>query len=172
MYVTPPQLADNPGSLELAQVASAQHQSVIDATLMELTLRGGDRTSYSSDAIAQADDAMTRISNEISLADSFIDGFLARRYPLPLSSTPGILTTWARAIVRYKLHKDQISDVTTNPIARDYKEAVGMLQLVADGKFSLGIDDPESAANGASNVVQFDAGDRRFDRRSREHNYP
>ena len=44
-YVTLPQLAEIPGALELAQVATDQHAAaVVDATLMELTLRAGDRS--------------------------------------------------------------------------------------------------------------------------------
>ena len=166
MYVTPAQLADLPGSMELAQIASAQHQQVVDANLMEATLRGQDRSTWSAADIAVANDALARIQGEIDIADQFVDGFLARRYPLPLTSTPGILTTWARAIVRYRLHKDQISDANANPIARDYKEAVSMLGQVAAGNYSLGIDDPQSAIN-PDGVVQIESGEKVFSRQQR-----
>jgi phage gp36-like protein len=166
MYVTAAQLADLPGSMELAQIASAEHRQIVDANLMEATLRNQDRSVWTADEIAVADDALARIQNEIDITDQFVDGFLARRYPLPLPQTPGILTTWARAIVRYRLHKDQISDASANPIARDYTEAVKMLGLVANGQYSIGIDDPQSA-NNPEGVVQIESGEKVFSREQR-----
>lgn len=160
MYVTPAQLADLPGSMELAQIASAEHRQIVDANLMEATLRGQDRSSWSAAEIAVADDALARIQNEIDITDQFVDGFLARRYPLPLASTPGMLTTWARAIVRYRLHQHLISDEKTNPIARDYRDAIKFLALVADGTISLGAGDP--TASGGSGLTQVVAPGRVF----------
>ena len=51
-YVTLLQLAEMPGALELAQVASDKHQRPVAAELMELTLRAGDRGGYPAAAIA------------------------------------------------------------------------------------------------------------------------
>lgn len=162
-YVTLQQLSEMPGALELAQVASDKHGALVDAVLLELTLLAGDRSAYPADEIAAADRAKARIEQAIAEADALVDGYLGRRYTLPLASAPGILTTWARAIVRYKLHGDRISGETTDPIVRDYRDALKFLEQIAAGKFSLGIDDPQSqgAANGD---VRFDTGKKVFGR--------
>lgn len=163
-YVTLLKLAEIPGALELAQVASDQHAGIVDAVLMELTLIEGDRSGYDADAIAAADQAKARIEEAIGEADALIDGYLGKRYALPLASTPGILATWSRAIVRYKLHKDRITDERSDPIARDYRDALRFLEQVAAGKFSLGLDDPTTGAS-ADGEVQFDSGHKVFGRR-------
>lgn len=151
-YVTLLQLAEMPGALELAQVATAKFAPLIAAELMELTLRAGDRTSYPTEEVEAADDAKRRIEVASDESDALIDGYIGKRYKLPLANIPGILTTWARAITRYKLHGDRISDANTDPIARDYRDAIKFLQLVSDGKFSLGIDDPSAQGNGPGEV--------------------
>lgn len=162
-YVTLPQLAELPGALELAQVASDAHQGVVDAALMELTLLGGDRSSYEADLVAAADQAKARIVQAILEADGLIDGYLGKRYTLPLPSPPGILVTWARAIARYKLHQDRISNEQSDPIARDYRDALKFLREVAKGDFSLGLEDPESQALGEGEI-RIDAGKKVFGR--------
>lgn len=163
-YVTPAQLAENPGALELAQVASDPGSPVVDTDLMALTLRGGDRSAYTAPEIAAADAAALRIDQASDGADSLIDGYLGKRYPLPLANAPGLLAVWARAIVRYTLHKDRITDDRSDPVARDYRDAMKLLEQVAVGKFSLGLDDPTLTA-GAAGEVQFTTGDKVFGRR-------
>lgn len=145
-YVTLPQLAEMPGALELAQVASDKHVRPVSAELMDATLRGGDRSGFAADQVALADAAASRIGQAVQEADGIIDGYLARRYALPLALTPGLLVTWARAIVRYKLHDDRNTDERTDPVVRDYRDAIRFLELVAAGKFSLGLDDPGTGA--------------------------
>lgn len=153
-YVTLNQLAEMPGALELAQVATDRHAAaIVDAVLMELTLRGGDRGAWSVDEIAEADKALARIEQAAEEASAVIDGYLARRYALPLGRMPGILITWARAITRYKLHNDRITDDRTDPVARDYRDAVKFLELVAEGKFSLGLEDPTTGAGALGEFV-------------------
>ncbi|PKL96793.1 MAG: DUF1320 domain-containing protein [Gammaproteobacteria bacterium HGW-Gammaproteobacteria-8] len=157
MYVSLAQLARIPGSLELAQVASEAHGAVVDAQLMELTLTAGDRSSYSAEQIADADAALAVIEQASIEADSVINGYLGKRYTLPLANPPDILSTWARAITRNRLHANRISDPQSDPIARDYRDAIKFLEQVAAGKFSLGIDDPEQAPSSAGDV-RFSAG--------------
>ncbi len=142
MYVTPLQLAENPGALELSQVASDDNAPTVDAALMDAVLRGADTTAWPDDQVAAAQDALARINDAITDANALIDGFLARRgYTLPLNPLPPIVSSWARAITRYKLHRNRISDPKTDPIARDYQDAMKFLQLTANGQFSLGIGD-------------------------------
>ena len=163
-YVTLPQRAEMPGALELAQVASDRHAAIVDAVLMESTLLDGDRSAWAPDQIAAADAARTRIETAMEEADGLIDGFLGRRYTLPLSKSPVLLVTWARAIVRYKLHGDRISTEDKDPIVRDYRDAMKLLQLIADGKFSLGVDDPGTAP-GALGEIVIDPGQKVFGRK-------
>lgn len=142
MYVTPLQLAERPGATELAQVASAESGSIVDALLMDAVLRGNDTSAWSPDDVAAANDALARITDAINDAGGVMEGFLAKRgYTLPLDPVPGVVVNWARAITRYNLHKDRISDPKTDPIGRDYQDAMKLLQLTATGQFSLGIGD-------------------------------
>lgn len=170
MYVTPAQLADRPGARELAQVATRERDAIVADDLMEATLRGTDRSTWSADQIAIADDALARITQAIADADGTIDGFLAKRYPVPLSPVPGVVVNWSRAITRYNLHKDRISGEANDPILRDYRDALKLLQLTADGKFSLGADDPVLSDAGDAEV-QF-TGDGHVFRRDASRRYP
>lgn len=163
MYVTPAQLSERPGARELAQVASDAHKRVVDFDLMELTLQGGDRSAYTDDDVAHADAALQRIVDAITDADGLINGFLVKRYPLPLDPIPRLVTAWSRDITRYLLHKDRLSAESTDPIVRNYKDAMKMLQQVADGKLSLGIDDPIAESPDAFDV-RFDSDPKVFGR--------
>lgn len=161
MYVTSAQLADRPGPQELAQVATPGNAAVVDYTLMDATLRGLDRASFPADDVAIADAALARITDAVNDADALIDGFLAKRgYALPLATVPNIIVNWSRVIARYYLHQDRISDASTDPIARDYRDALKLLQLTADGKFSPGISDPALPTGGGA--VEVSAPDRVF----------
>lgn len=151
-YVSLLQLAESPGALELAQVASTSHEAVVDAELMDRTLRGGDRSGYTPEQIAAADEATARIEELVHETDGLIDGYLARRYTLPLPMVPTILATWARAIVRYKLHPHRIGEERTDPVTRDYRDALRFLALVAEGKFSLGLEDPGASPSSEADV--------------------
>jgi phage gp36-like protein len=163
-YITPALLAEAPGALELAEVSSSDHGAIVDAELMELTLRGGSRTQYSAEQIAIADEALARINQLIVETDEYVDGYLARRYTLPLAApVPKVLTVWARAIVRYRLHKNLRDDDRSNPIVRDYRDAVKFLEQVADGKFSLGVADP-GAQGKTLGDVQIESNERVFNR--------
>ena len=162
-YITPAELAERPGAREIAQVASLSHQMVSDDALMDATLRGLDRSSWSSEEQTIADTALVRVIDAISEAGALIDGFLVQRgYQLPLVLSPSstgksVLTAWARAITRYLLNQDRVTDTSKDPVARDYQDALKMLGLLAQGKYSLGAGDPEAAAQAGSTDVRFSA---------------
>ena len=141
MYITHTQIAERPGSKELAQVATPEQYRVVDTTLMQATLLGSDRAAWPEAEIAVADAALARINDAIADAVALIDGFLGKRGYLPLNPVPGIVTTWCRAISRYFLHQHRLNADDKDPITRDYKDALRLLQLTADGKFSLGGND-------------------------------
>lgn len=163
-YLTLQQLVEFPGVLELAQVASDLHAAEVEPVLLELTMRQGDRSEYSAEEIAAADSAVERIEQAATEADAVIDGYLGRRYKLPLATVPKILATWARALTRYRLHGHRISGETTDPIVRDYKDALRFLALIGEGKFSLGVEDPEAQGSGPGEV-RIDMGSKVFGRR-------
>lgn len=165
-YVTLLQLAEVPGALELAQVASTSHEAVVAAELMDATLRGTDRSAWSAPEIAAADEAKARILEVITETAGLIDGFIGARYALPLAQVPVILVGWARAIVRYKVQAWRVGDEKTDPVVRDYRDAMKLLQLVADGKFSLGVEDPEQSP-AALGDMRIETGDKVFGREGR-----
>lgn len=163
MYITTVQLADRPGATEIAQVATPEREAVVDAELMDATLRGLDRSGWSAALVAIADEALAVVNAAITDADSLIDGYLAKRYTLPFAGAMNLLTVWARAIARYLLHKDRRTLENDDPIVRDYRDATKSLQLVADGKLSLGATDP-SLSTSADGSVQFESDDTVFGR--------
>lgn len=153
-YITPVQLADRPGALEIAQVATPDRESIVDAALMDATLRLADRSAWSADAIAIADAALANVQAAIDDTNAVIDGYLAKRYTLPLPKLPNVLVVYARYIVRYTLHKSRLSDEAKDPIVRDYRDALKFLAAIAGGQLSLGVDDPV-LDNPAAGDVQF-----------------
>ncbi len=167
-YITPAELAERPGARELAQVATSEHRPIVPAELMDATLRGLPRdlpgSAWTAADLQDADAALARIMDAVAEADSTIDGFLAKRgYPLPLAPVPRLVAGWSRSIARYLLHKSRISLESNDPIVRDYRDALKLLQLTAEGRFSLGADDAV-ATGGGSTDVRFDAAPQVFGR--------
>jgi len=144
-YISTAELAERPGAAELAMVASSAHKEVTDESLMDATLRGTDRGAWSMEQIVAADAALDRIQDAVSEADALIDGYLVQgghRLPLPLplpGAAKSVLTAWSRAITRYLLNKDRVTDESKDPVARDYRDALKRLAEVAARKFSLGL---------------------------------
>jgi len=161
-YITLAELAQRPGARELAQVASNALQAGRDDALMEATLTGADRSAWTPEQCAVADAAKARILNAVAEADALIDGYLVQRgYDLPLqlpttSSGKRVVTGWSRAITRYLLNQSRITDESKDPVARDYRDALKLLGLLAQGKFSLGADDPAANTATQSTDVRFD----------------
>ncbi|WKE65070.1 DUF1320 domain-containing protein [Gallaecimonas kandeliae] len=149
-YISRSDLAKSPGARELAQVATPEQEAVVDADLMQASLTGADRSAWSADEIAVADQALAVIDAAVVDADAVIDGYLAPRGYLPLDPVPGIVTTWARAITRYQLHKDRVGGEKDDPIVRAYRDALALLQQTAAGKFSLGLGDTTAPAGTGS----------------------
>lgn len=142
-------------------VAGSPAQPVRDELLMDATLRASDRSAWTVAEVAAADAALVRIDDALAEAGAVIDGFLSQRgYVLPLVLPTGgtgksLLTSWCRAIARYLLNKSRVTDESKDPVARDYRDALKMLQLMAQGKLSLGVDDPEAARNTGMTDVRF-----------------
>lgn len=155
MYCTPAQLSAARLARELAQVATPERYPIVADGLFDLTLLGEDRSAFDPDDIAIADRALAHVIKALSDADGVIDGYLRMRKPVayvvPLDPVPGVVSTWARWIARYLLHKDRVNTrEETDPVVRDYREAIRYLELARDGEFSLGIDDPLPPASAGS----------------------
>ena len=165
MYCTPARLADAKLTRELAEVATPERFPIVADDLMEATLRGADRSAFDPAAVEIADAALVVVTQALQAADGLIDGYLVMRKPtpyvVPLNPVPGIVSTWSRWIGRYLLHKDRIStEERTDPVVRDYKEALKFLALVRDGQFSLGAGDPLPAPS--AGAPEFVAPERQF----------
>lgn len=149
-YITHADLAEHPGTAELSQCTAQDGEVPVPPQLLTVVIAGGDTADWTADELVQANMALGRIDEVITDTQGLIDGFLRQRgHRLPLAAVPPLLTRWARAIVRYQLNRNRVGDEKTDPVIRDYKEAMAYLEKVAAGKYSLGIEDPLSPAGGA-----------------------
>lgn len=152
--ITLAELAERPGAVELAQVTQQPGEAAISPVALALLMRGEDIAAVPEVDITAARAAIRRIEDVMEEAQGVIDGYLRQGgYALPLPRIPLILKGWARAIVRYRLHAYRISDEKSDPIVRDYRDALKLLELTATGKFSLGIGDTRPVAGGRPAVT-------------------
>ena len=90
------------------------------------------------------------IDEAIADADGELDGYLAKRYAVPISPAPKIINKCSKDIAVYNLFSrigiDESTDQKT--YLNRYNQAIKFLTLVAEGKVSLGAetDDPKTAA--------------------------
>lgn len=149
MYITLQQLAEKPGVMELAQVTAQVGQPPADWRIIGKIIDGEDVASEPPVAVEKAQQSIARIEEVIADSSALIDGYLRQRgYKLPFKQTPRILTTWVRSLVRYYLHQHLPAKEADNPIVRDYRDTLKLLQLVAEGKFSLGLEDELTPISG------------------------
>jgi phage gp36-like protein len=122
----------------------ADLQKAIPArTLVELS---------SDDPEASAPD-LAVLEAAVNDAEQVVDGYIRERYPVPFEQTPTLVKTWTVAIARHWLYcrRPEGADVP-DAVARSYKDALKMLELVQQRKVSLGIaegaeaNQPEPAA--------------------------
>lgn len=90
------------------------------------------------------------IESAIADADAEIDGYLSKRYAVPITPPPKVLKKFSKDIAVYNLFSrvgiDEGSE-EKNYLNR-YNSAIKFLTLVAEGKVSIGAqaDDPKAAA--------------------------
>ncbi|TCL43217.1 gp436 family protein [Harryflintia acetispora] len=105
--------------------------------------------TYIDDPIEREELVTPIIEEAIADADGEIDGYLAKRYPVPLDPAPKVINKFAKDIAVYNLFSrlgiDEGSE-QKNYLNR-YNAAVKFLTLVAEGKVSLGTVDTTKAAN-------------------------
>ena len=102
-----------------------------------------DRAQFATGVV---DDAS--VDRAIADADALIDGYLARRYQLPLTEAQPLLVRIAGSLVFYSLHTYQPDE----KIVSDHKEALAMLRDISAGTVALtaaGLEAPNVGGSGA-----------------------
>lgn len=130
-YATQTDLVDRFGETELAQITNRVDGATIDTVVLGRAL--GD-------------------------ADAEIDGYLAKRYRLPLASTPVVLARLAADIVRYRL----CIDSAPNMVRQRYEDAVSLLKRISSGEVQLAGVTPVTVEGGSGNAVLARTPDRVF----------
>ncbi|MDX8354354.1 DUF1320 domain-containing protein [Cognatiyoonia sp. IB215182] len=86
------------------------------------------------------------IDRVLADTDAVIDGYLEKRYALPVTDVPPMLADIGQAIAIYKLHVFQ----PDQKIEDEYREAMRMLREIADGRITLTIAGKPAAGSGSS----------------------
>ena len=118
-------------------------------TLQNLTDRFGERllvdlTDRAELATGVVDTDV--VDQAIADTDAMIDGYVARRYALPMATVPPLIASLALDIAIYKLHVFDPSD----KIANDYKAAMKSLEGISGGSIRLPIAGAEAPGSGTS----------------------
>lgn len=129
-YAVQQDLIDRFGQQELIELTDRNNTGSIDATVLGKALADADAT---------------------------INGYLASRYTLPLSTVPSVIVRFAGDIARYYLYDDRV----TEQVATRYADAIKFLKDVAAGNVNLGVDASNVAA-APTGGVQINAPDRVF----------
>ncbi|WP_312938877.1 DUF1320 domain-containing protein [Oscillibacter sp.] len=92
------------------------------------------------------------IDSAIADADGEIDGYLAKRYAVPISPVPKIINNCSKDIAVYNLWaRIGISEDTgEKTYLNRYNSAIKFLTMVAEGKVSLGMPSDDTATAAAS----------------------
>ncbi|ANK79391.1 MAG: hypothetical protein TEF_00255 [Rhizobiales bacterium NRL2] len=102
------------------------------------------------------------LDSAIATAEAEINGYLVKRYTLPLADPPAQLTAWAADMARYYLHVHSVPET----VRTRHEAAVKGLQQVARGLMSLGDDDAGDSAAASEGAPEFTSPGRTFSRQS------
>ncbi|MCH8500154.1 MAG: DUF1320 family protein [Marinobacter sp.] len=131
-YASHADMIERFGEAELIRLTDRDHTGAIDTDVLDRALL---------DAAAE------------------IDGYLAARYQLPLTSTPLVLVRVCADLARYFLHDDNLPET----VEARYKAALDLLKRLASGQVSLGLS--ESGESPESNDgAEMQSGGRIWDR--------
>lgn len=117
--------------------------------LKEDALNGIIGDSFLEDMEEKEKRILPIIKNAILDADAEIDGYLAKRYPVPMNPVPKVIRKFSKDITVYNLYSRVGIDENErekNYLTR-YKAAINFLKLVADGKIDLGVSSQQSTAS-------------------------
>lgn len=92
------------------------------------------------------------IDEALATADDEINGYLSRRYVLPLPSVPDLLKRQAIVIAFYWLgdRDNQVTDL----LQKRYDSAIAKVKEIAAGKLDLGLPTPDQPPEGAVGKVE------------------
>lgn len=121
------------------------------------TLTDIERQMDPVDLVQLTDDGRTGeidtdvVDRALADADEEVDGYLGGRYPVPLDPVPGIIRKTSVDIAIWNLWSRRRAEV---PEARKtrYENAIRFLGKVAEGKISLGSEDPDGNPPSASGI--------------------
>ncbi len=108
------------------------------------------------------------IDAAIADADAEIDGYLAKRYPVPLTVIPKVINKFSKDIALYNLfsrmgiEKDSDAEIYLTR----YNAAVRFLTLVAEGKVAIGADEDSGPVSAAATGFTVQSSPRLFSRAS------
>lgn len=91
------------------------------------------------------------VTGAIDSAGHEIEAHLSGRFSLPLSTVPELLTGICCDITRYRLCGTEVQ--TTDEVRDRYKDAVKMLEMIRDGKMTLGLDATSQVVGGGDTVL-------------------
>ena len=106
--------------------------------------------------------------NAVADAQAEIDGYLAKRYDVPFTKTPGVISKFAKDIALYNLVSRKgvdESDREKTYLTR-YNAAIAFLTKVAEGKIDIGVDDVHTTQSAAQNGFSMKSENRMFSRSS------
>lgn len=97
-------------------------------------------TRFDSEELAQRTDRINGsvidasvVSRALADAEAEIDGYLAKRYQLPLATVPAVLGRIACDLARYYLYDDHVVEV----VRKRYEDSVRLLKSFASGEVKL-----------------------------------
>jgi phage gp36-like protein len=90
-----------------------------------------------------------RVDEAIAAADGEIDAYLGGRYSVPLSSVPEVVKKLSADIAVYNLYSRVVDEIPETRAGR-YKAAIKLLENIAKGVVSLGVDPAPSAPTDSS----------------------
>lgn len=117
-----------------------------EAELIDLTDRDGSTGAIDSALVETA----------LEDAASTIDGYVGRRYDLPLDPVPKVLTRLACDLARYFLYENR----ATEEAEKRHDDAIKLLRDISSGTVHLGASTPEQSVTGTPKIHQ---GKKRFD---------
>jgi len=93
-----------------------------------------------SDRDGQNEINQARVDDALTYADGLINGYVGRRYPLPLSVVPQLLTDIAIDLAHYRLYPQ----APLEHVKDAYEAALRQLRDISEGRLALDLGDGES----------------------------
>ena len=133
---------------------------IVQADLVPAHITEARLAELTQDTVTLATVNPTVVTAIILAASAEVDGYIGRRYALPLASVPELVKQLAIRVTLFRLHGRR-PGAMTDALQDDYKDARRMLEEIASGTLTLGVQ-PE--ANPSERTIQVAGQDRTFGR--------